>query len=298
MFYFLRKKIKEVPATGLIPSPRDGRDFLLSTFMPEVKRIPDELPPPFDLTIFNQGNYPSCVGQSSAAVKQEKEFRERHFETFDGKWIYDECKKTDGMPNIAGTFFREGLKVLQKKGAKPLDKSEFEAQRYKIGSYAQVDDTSFEGLKKAIYVNGAVLAGYRGSNAGWQTAYVRPPRQGESLWGHAVSLVGYTRYYLIGQNSWGKEWGDKGLFYIPSDYVPIEAWAVLTDLPTPEVGETGWVAKKYVLNGKTTTALRLREGAGTEAKIIRVLPMGTEVQQTSAQEITCNGLVWINVRVV
>lgn len=38
--------------------------------------------------------------------------------------------------------------------------------------------------------------------------------------------------YLIGQNSYGSDWGDNGLFYFNSFYLPFEAWAVLSDVPT------------------------------------------------------------------
>jgi 2-keto-3-deoxy-galactonokinase len=116
---------------------------------------------------------------------------------FDGKWIYDRCKEMDGMPNMAGTYFRMGLKILKDKGAKPLLMNESEAGQYKIGAYASVDDMSFEGLKKAIRQNSVLLAGFRGSNAGWQSAYVRPPKTGEEVWGHAVALIGFNKDYLI-----------------------------------------------------------------------------------------------------
>lgn len=146
-------------------------------------------------------------------------------------WIYNECKKLDGIPDAEGTFFRVGMKVLKATGAKPLDSLETEAKKYKIGGYAQVDNLSFEGLKSAIYQNGVILAGFRGSDEGWKTAYVRTPKTSEKQWGHAISLIGWNKNYLIGQNSWGKGWGENGLFYIPKDYLPMEAWAVLVDLP-------------------------------------------------------------------
>ena len=236
--------------TGLIPSKLDKRDVLTSEIFPEIKRISESCPSPFDLTILNQGNYPHCVGYSAAALKQDKELRERIFKVFDGSWIYLKCKEIDGLPNMAGTFFRAGLKVLQKQGAKPINEPEEEAIKYKIGGYALVDDNSFEGLKKAIFVNGSLLAGFRGTNAGWQTAYVKPPKTGEQTWGHAILLVGYNKDYIVFQNSWGN-WGDNGFGYISKEYMPylIEAWAVLTDYPTEalEFKEArGWTALEFL----------------------------------------------------
>ena len=244
--WFKRKQIT-IPIGGAIPSPIDKRDVLTSEVFPLPVRIAPDFPPPFDLTILNQGNTPHCVGYSSATIKQEKELRERNSLVFDGDWIYDECKKIDNYTGN-GTYLRVAMKVLQKTGAKPKDEADSEAIQYRIGGYAKVDDLSFEGLKKAIYVNGILLAGFHGSNTGWQTAYVRSPKSGEETWGHAVALIGYNKNYIIGQNSWGN-WGDGGLFYVSKDYMPFEAWAILSDLPLeflPSSSLEGWVAQEYL----------------------------------------------------
>jgi len=229
MIWFWRKKFIP-PPSGAIPSPPDSRDIPLSTVQAIPVSIPEECPPPFQLRVLEQVG-PSCVGFSCASVKAEKERRERNLIDFDGKWIYDRCKEIDDYPGD-GTYLRIGMKVLKNKGAKPLGGTEVEVSRYRIGAYAKVDEITFEGLKKTIYVNGAILAGFHGSNEGWQNACIRPPKAGEKVWGHAVALIGYNKDYLIGLNSWGTDWGDNGLFYVPKDYLPFEAWAVLTDLPS------------------------------------------------------------------
>lgn len=39
--------------------------------------------------------------------------------------------------------------------------------------------------------------------------------------GHAVLAVGYdnsTQHFII-RNSWGADWGDKGYFYMPYEYI-------------------------------------------------------------------------------
>jgi len=247
----LFKKQFNIPPSGCVPSPLDKRDVLTSEISPTPKRISEDYPPPFDLTILRQVG-PSCVGFSSALLKQEKELRERISRVFDGLWIYRKCKEIDNYSG-AGTYLRVGLKILQKIGAKPINEPESEAKNYKIGGYARVDDLSFEGLKKAIYINGALLAGFTGSNEGWQSAYIRPPKRGEKKWGHAVALIGYNKDYIIGQNSWGEKWGDKGLFYVPRNYLPFEAWAILVDLPSQFLissPQEGYVAQEYLRTNK------------------------------------------------
>lgn len=230
---FLFKKFK-IPPGGLLPSPPDSRDLLLSYIQSPVpiRELPENYIIPYVLPVMNQGQEPSCVGFSCALIKGEKERREQNQIDFDGSWIYKKAKEIDGIPNTPGTFFRIGLKVLKDFGAKPLDQPEIMASKYKIGAYVKVDDTSLNGLKSAIYQNGVILSGFIGSNEGWQSAYIRPPKAGEKTWGHAIAFIGWKKDYLIFQNSWGLNWGDKGLGYVNVDVYPVlEAWSVLVDLP-------------------------------------------------------------------
>jgi C1A family cysteine protease len=52
------------------------------------------------------------------------------------------------------------------------------------------------------------------------------PKKTESLLGgHAVMAVGYDdeKKYMIVRNSWGKNWGDNGYFYMPYEYFSSDA---------------------------------------------------------------------------
>ena len=296
MFNFLKKKNNLIEVThGLYPSPPDSRDYLLSSVMPNILRFPETCPPPFDLTILNQQQYPACVGFTCAAIKQEKELRERNSKVFDGLWIYNECKKIDGMPSIAGTFFRIGLKVLKDIGAKTGTE---DPSIYRIAEYRQVDDMSFEGLKKAVFVYGAILAGFKMSNEGWRGEIIRAPRTGETIYEHAISIIGYEKNYLIGQNSWGENYHNKGLFKIPQDYLPFEAWCVILD-KVNEIKEeikTGWVARVFLdANNRTTANLNIRAGAGTGYPIIGLLQKGTQVKLYSSANVSANGYWWAEI---
>ena len=221
----------EIPKDpGAILSPTDNRDIAISAVQPviDLRTLPEEYVIPYRLRISYQGIKPHCVGYATATMKEEKERREQIPMDFDGDWIYSECKKIDNYAG-QGTFLRVAMKILKEKGAKPLNGSEVDAAKYKIGAYARVDDLSFAGLKSAIYQNGVIISLYRGSNQNWKSAYVK---RGKEDWGHAVSMIGWKKDYLIFQNSWGEGWGDKGLGYVPIDYQCLEAWAILCDLPT------------------------------------------------------------------
>ncbi|MCX6741017.1 MAG: hypothetical protein NTY61_01305, partial [Candidatus Parcubacteria bacterium] len=224
-------------STGCIKSKTDERDILLSQVQAPIPlhQLPDNYIIPYQLTILDQNSYPACVGFSSASLKAEKERREQNLIDFDGLWLYQQCKKIDGAPKQDGTQLRAAMKVLKDTGAKPLNQSGAGVAKYKIGGYAQVDDLSFNGLKSAIYQNGVILAGFSGDDAGWQTARIKPPVKAK--WGHAIALIGFNKDYIIFQNSWSENWGEKGIGYIPKNYSPFESWSILVDLPDDFVTE-------------------------------------------------------------
>lgn len=217
------------PGKGLLKSPQDYRDIPMSSVYKKFTDLPQNYRIPYELKIKNQGSTPQCVGYSCATMKEEKERREQNFLEFEPAWIYRECKKIDGIPEVQGTYFRAGLKVLQKTGAKPEGNGDF--SDYRIGAYVKIKP-NFESIKQAIYEYGVVLGGFEGSNEGWAQANIRAPYRSEHVWGHAVAIVGWTANKLIIHNSWGKGKGDKGYFYTTKDYLPFEVWAILSDLPS------------------------------------------------------------------
>lgn len=224
------KKEPKEKGKGLVDEPIDYRDITYESIFKEEVEIPEEYNVPYKMNIKNQGNTPHCVGYSCATIKEFLEKKEQNDIEFDGDWIYKECKKIDNYDG-RGTYFRAGLSVLKNTGAKPIGGSEADVSAYRIGGYIKIG-IGFKELKKAIYQFGAVVLGFQGSNAGWQNAYIRPPKSGENTWGHAVSLaVGYNKNYIFLQNSWGTNKGDKGYYYFDKNYLPISAYAVLVDLP-------------------------------------------------------------------
>ncbi len=274
---------------GLVPSPPDERDFLLSSSpaMLEIKRRPKELPILFDLPVSNQGNTPSCVGHAGGTVKQFIELREKAFIKPDKEWLYNECKKIDGIPDFPGTYFRAVLRVLRDKGCK-LEGQNNDPSIYRIAEYRKVDDLSFEGIKNALAIWGHILGGYRGSNTGWSGEVIRPPHAGESIWHHAISLLGYEENYILGQNSWGTARHNKGIFKSPSNYTPYEAWVITVDKTNIPRGSVnyGWVATTkwtsptavYVGNDNITRFnMRIREKPGLSQSVIKTIPQGTQL---------------------
>jgi hypothetical protein len=58
----------------------------------------------------------------------------------------------------------------------------------------------------------------------------------------------------------------------------------------------GYVAKDYVVNGKTTARVNLRRTpSGT---VIKVLPAGTAVKEYPEEQEIVNGILWIYCEVI
>jgi hypothetical protein len=102
--------------------------------------------------------------------------------------------------------------------------------KFKIGGYIKIP-CDFDSLKRGIYEFGVLLAGFRGSDEGWKSAYIKPPKSNEQIWGHAVSLISFNKDYIKFQNSWSKQWGENGYGYFDRNYLPFECWAVTIDRP-------------------------------------------------------------------
>jgi hypothetical protein len=299
--FFIRKSLKICP-NGAVPSEPDSRDILSSGIIPQIKRKPEVFLPPFDLTISNQKNQPSCVGHSASTIKQYNEFKERQNISFDGDWIYNECKKVDNYSGN-GTYLRTGMDILYKVGARPVGGGD-DPSKYRIGGYARIDNLTPDSLKNHILVYGSAMVGFRGSNQGWQGNVVRPPKSSENVWGHCVALVGYERLHFIGQNSWGEDRHDKGLFKVPLDYMPFEGWVALTDRPNNalKAEDGGWVASEFITwkNGKLTAThnLNVRQEPTLRGTILKTIPRGTEVHLIDEQVIHRDRYTWRHIKLV
>ena len=280
---------KNILGGNCIPSLLDKRDVLSSEIVPEIKRKPIENPCAFDLEVLYQNGDPACVGFAGAGMEQYITARKRIDKVFDGLWLYNECKKIDGLDG-PGTYLRTMLSVLKNIGAKPIGEPESEAWKYRIGGYARVDPLTFDELQKMIAVYGVALMGFTGSNPGWQTANVRPPMAGEKTWGHAVFEKAYKEIKTDFQNSWKDTWGDNGIGHYDKNYLPFEAWIILNDRPNDLLPNTimrsGWVADQYVqVNGymvgqpirSMVNRLRLRKDPSLSGQILSSISKGQQL---------------------
>ncbi|MCY9061421.1 C1 family peptidase [Bacillus inaquosorum] len=252
--------MSEIKGLGFIPSPEDRRDLLMSAFLP-VFSAPRKVDYTEQMTpVRDQEDEGTCVGFACAVgVKEYQEKKERRQEIpLSPRFLYQECKKRDGIPNEEGTYIRIALDVLTEIGVceehywpykahntgSPKPGAEENANRYKIkaAGYARLD--SLDTIKRSLVVNGPCVAGvpvYKNwsTQEVWSSGKIPMPGNSPLMGGHAICIVGYdddTQMFKF-KNSWDIGWGDNGYGYLPYEYMELadsEAWSATDLIDDPE----------------------------------------------------------------
>jgi len=154
---------------------------------------------------------------------------------------YNERDLEGNVSKDAGAEIHDGIQVMNTIGVcpetdwpydilkfavKPDEKCYTEAQNHKSIDYNALDQ-NLDQLKACLISGFPVAFGfvvYQSFESDYvkQTGQVPMPEKGEKvLGGHAVALVGYddSKKVFIVRNSWGSNWGDRGYFYMPYQYV-------------------------------------------------------------------------------
>lgn len=223
----------------------DSRDHRYS--VPAYRNIPDRL----DLrehgfpAILNQGDIGSCTAHalSNAHLYSQLHQPGGKGELISRLFLYYKERESDGDVSADnGSSIRTGINVLANIGAPyeadyPYDVTKFadkpddslldKAKAHIVASYERIEQNEVA-IKSALSVNerpipfGIEIFSYFESDSAARNGVMHVPTSDEQyLGGHAVLLVGYddsTRTYTVA-NSWGEDWGDKGFFYLPYDYV-------------------------------------------------------------------------------
>jgi len=236
----LHVKFGDVQAPSQIKKKAEGQ-----------KELVDLRPQNGGFPIFDQGHLGSCTANALAAAFH---FTLHKMEVENGKdfadftpsrlFIYYNERLVEGSVNQdAGAMIRDGIRVMAKVGVcpesvwkyddgpdffkqQPDSKSYEIAQKCRVMGYARVaqDLSQFKSCLKNGYpfVFGfAVLSSFQTEEVARTGKMVMPQANDQQLGGHAVCAVGYDDFQqcFIVRNSWGEEWGDKGYFYMPYEYM-------------------------------------------------------------------------------
>lgn len=221
---------------GFVPDPKDDRDLTWRAVVaPQSVSVPVKHRLSALGAVLNQGDKPHCVGYSTASLKMHQEFQEhKKYYSFDPEWLYYECKKEDGIPDVDGTYLRVALKIIQDRGylAKAERYKLKKDTNFKIERYVRL--TSKQQIREALYHVGPVAFGITVDEGIYKPERgVIPEPHGEQYGGHAMLIVGYddnkkcqgSRGAFYIKNSWGTEWGSKGFAWLPyTHFDHYEGW--------------------------------------------------------------------------
>lgn len=228
---------------GWKPSIPDNRDLLFKNLK---VNIPAKLPTKVDLSsncspVDNQGNLGSCTAHALSGAIEYNEIINKKFIDVSRLFIYyNERVLEHSVQSDSGAQLRDGIASLAKCGVctettlpyiiskftmKPPMSAYKEALQRKITSYHRV--LNLQEMKEALagglpFVFGfSVYDGFESPTVA-KTGLVQLPTVNEGLvGGHAVLAVGYddTSRRILVRNSWGVDWGLKGYFTLPYEYI-------------------------------------------------------------------------------
>ena len=228
---------------GWVPDLPDRRDLLYSA----IRMAPVVLPPTVDLrhlcsSVENQGALGSCTGNALAGALEFLEKKDKiPFINLSRLFIYyNERVIEHSTRSDSGAMIRDGIKTLIKQGVcsekkwpyliskfavKPGPPCYKEARDHQITSYHRL--TTVNDMRACLaegfpFVFGfTVYESFESPEAAATGVVSMPTSRERAIGGHAVLAVGYddTKRRLLVRNSWGPDWGMKGHFTLPYEYV-------------------------------------------------------------------------------
>jgi C1A family cysteine protease len=233
----------------------DARDYYVNSCSAFKLMAPSAVPTSADLRnycspIYDQGQIGSCTANALTGAMEYLENKTKEFEiknefiNLSRLFVYYNERSIEGTINQdAGAQISDGVKTLQDLGicmesawpyktyrfkVKPSAKAFADAAARKIITYARVSrDNGMVDVKQVLASGYPVVFGftvYDGfeSEKVAKTGVLNMPAKTEQVvGGHAVMMVGYddATQRVIVRNSWGPDWGQKGYFTMPYEYV-------------------------------------------------------------------------------
>lgn len=242
-FFFKKKRNIKVKFGWKLDKP-DPRDFKFKI------TVPHELPSMVDLRnmcppVYNQGGIGSCTANALGAAFQFEQIKQKKQDFIPSRlFIYYNERAMEGTINEdAGAMIRDGIKTMVKEGVCPETMWEYIENRFRtkpndecykaaldnqVLEYLRISPHTLYEVKHCINEGYPVAFGFMIYSSMMtdevaKTGIVPVPNiyKEDCLGGHAVLAVGYdnNKNALIVRNSWGENWGDKGYFYLPYEFI-------------------------------------------------------------------------------
>jgi len=239
----MNKPNKVISWYGWLPDLPDQRDKLYAAIAAPPKKLPRAVDlRPGCSAVENQGQLGSCTANALVGSLEFLEIKAGKPATdLSRLFVYYNERSLEGtVAEDSGAQLRDGIKVLAGKGACPEKEWPYvigkfavkppapcyrDGLKHQITSYHRI--LTLQEMKNCLaegypFVFGFTVYESFESPAVAKTGELNLPAPKErSLGGHAVMAVGYddaTNRFLI-RNSWGADWGLKGYFTMPYDYL-------------------------------------------------------------------------------
>lgn len=236
---------QQISKYGWQPDLPDQRDFTYATPQLILKALPTKVDmrkncPP----VYNQAELGSCTANAIGAAFQFELLKQDAKNDFIPSRLfiyYNERVIEHSVNSDSGAQIRDGIKTVHHQGVCPetiwsYDINKFTkkpaatcysiAKNHQVITYQRVPRTLNQ--FKGCLANGfpfvfgfTVYDSFEGTTIA-KTGKVNMPKPTETVvGGHAVMAVGYndtTKRFII-RNSWGENWGLKGYFTLPYEYL-------------------------------------------------------------------------------
>jgi C1A family cysteine protease len=228
---------------GWLPDLPDHRDLFYSAVAPRLAALPRKVDMRSKCSpVEDQGQLGSCTANALVGGLEFLEIKDgAPFVDLSRLFVYYNERVIEGtVDQDSGAFIRDGIKTLAKQGVctetewpykvskfakKPSRACYRTAKKHRIVSYHRI--TTVDEMRNCLAEGFPFVFGFTVYEAFESAAVARsgvlnmPGPKEKVVGGHAVMGVGYddgARRFII-RNSWGSDWGQKGYFTIPYDYL-------------------------------------------------------------------------------
>ena len=192
--------------------------------------------------VYNQSALGSCTANAIAGLIEYTTDKLDHFEFMPSRLFiyYNERDMENTVGEDSGAQIRDGMKVVNWLGCPkeenwPYDISKFtekpsevayaNARQHIVTKYEAVEQDEVHlqaclAAGKPIVFGFTVFSSFESKEVAETGMMPIPTVVEDCLGGHAVCMVGYDvekQVYIV-RNSWGKQWGDNGYFYMPFNF--------------------------------------------------------------------------------
>lgn len=194
--------------------------------------------------IYNQGPLGSCTANALAFGYEYTELVQHTKKEFIPSRLfiyYNERDIEHTVSTDSGSSLTDGIKTLKFIGVCPESQWKYDISTFTIKPNPECYDTAklhqidiFYAVKQELpQLKAALIQGFPivfgfivfsnfETDSVRNTGIMEMPYEGDvAVAGHAIAAVGFDdkKQHFIIRNSWGTDWGDKGYFYMPYEFI-------------------------------------------------------------------------------